>query len=389
MGKRKYKRVALVIGLLFFTMLFCGIQFGRLEAALETEKEFRMGQLITKYPELEQDIIEVFENSDPNKDKMLILAGKKLEEKYGYTKKYDQYRGLDVKNKSIAAKHRTGILLFLFGVTLVIGMILVSDEQKQFKLKVVENRTREELEELKSRNQVLLERLMKEEIETKALVTDISHQLKTPLSSLKMSYEIALSDDFTETEREAFLNQGKEEIRKLESLLEALLNLARLEKNMIEIKPESISIKKTLIAAVNSVYIKAFEKQIDIILEDFVEVKVLHDSRWTQEAFVNVLDNAIKYSEPKTSIKLKVTEMVTYILVEITDEGIGVAPNEYLNIFKRFYRGQSEKVQGLEGSGVGLYLARKILEEQGGSICVKAGIRAGSVFQITLPKAMQ
>jgi signal transduction histidine kinase len=154
---------------------------------------------------------------------------------------------------------------------------------------------------------------------------------------------------------------------------------------MIEIKPTSYSIKTTLKESVSTVFMKAFDKNIEIITEEFEDINILHDPKWTREAFVNVLDNAVKYSESGTSINLRVQKLINYIIVEIEDEGIGIDKSDYTKIFKRFYRGNAKKVVESEGSGVGLYLVRRILEEQGGSIRVKKSLSGGSVFQLTLP----
>lgn len=154
---------------------------------------------------------------------------------------------------------------------------------------------------------------------------------------------------------------------------------------MIRLEPVYESLKKTLQGAVSSVYMKAYRKNIAISVSEFEDENVLQDPRWTQEALVNILDNAVKYSAPNTAVEIRVEPMVSYYLIEIEDQGIGIPKEEKNQIFKRFYRGRSSAVQETDGSGVGLYLTRKILEEQGGSICVKSG-RKGCIFQITYPK---
>lgn len=366
MDKREYKRVVLIMGLLFLTMLLCGLLFFFMDKELQSEKERIMGQLLVNHPEMEQEIIGAFKKPDSKSAINDKAVGRKLNEKYGYE---DWYRGIE----SAEIKYMAAALLIMLGVSVLTGFILVNALHKHYLQKQEEEKTREQIKELRDNNQVLLERLTIEEEETKALVTDISHQLKTPLASLKMSYEIAQSDKFTEAEKSVFLKQGRNEINKLEVLLEALLNLARLEKNMIQIKPELSNIKKTVFSAVNSIYIKAHDKQIDIVAEEFEDITVMHDPRWTQEALVNILDNAVKYSKPQTTVRIKVSVMVTYIIIEIADEGIGIPAKDFSNIFKRFYRGNSEIAKNSEGSGVGLYLVRKIIEEQGGSVCAKAG----------------
>lgn len=95
-----------------------------------------------------------------------------------------------------------------------------------------------------------------------------------------------------------------------------------------------------------------------------------HDIKWTKEAIVNVLDNAIKYSPKDSQIQITMEKQIHFFRIEIRDEGIGIKKEEINRIFQRFYRGKQEVIKQAEGSGVGLYLTRKILEEQGGNITV-------------------
>ena len=149
---------------------------------------------------------------------------------------------------------------------------------------------------------------------------------------------------------------------KLENLTKSLIQLSRLETNMILLEPVKASLKKTLQSAVNSVYMKAFQKNITLSVNEFQDEEVMQDPRWTQEALVNILDNAVKYSSPQSAVEIRVEPMVSYFLIEIEDQGMGIPKEERNQVFKRFYRGKSSAVQEIDGSGVGLYLTRKIVE---------------------------
>lgn len=232
----------------------------------------------------------------------------------------------------------------------------------------------------------LKRRLEGEKENTKELVTDISHQLKTPVAALKLGHELLRDESLTEEERQEFLERNGREIMRLSQLLETLSNLSMLEADMIRLSPRDASLKETLIRAVNGIYIKAEEKQIEIELADFEAVRLVHDVRWTAEAISNVLDNAVKYSPSGTKVQIRVEAMVSYVFIEVEDEGIGIAKSEYPDIFKRFYRGSDSVVESQEGAGVGLYLVRKILEEQGGSVRAYQAHGGGTVIQIMLPK---
>lgn len=144
--------------------------------------------------------------------------------------------------------------------------------------------------------------------------------------------------------------------------------------------------KEKLVRAVNGVYLKANEKHIEIEMEPFEDIKICHDVKWTAEAFANVIENSVKYSPEGSRVKIRVEPYISYISVEVEDQGIGVDKEEYVHIFKRFYRGKEAERTVSEGAGVGLYLVRKILEEQGGNVRVLKSGASGTTFQMVLPK---
>lgn len=251
-----------------------------------------------------------------------------------------------------------------------------------------------ELEALGNTIAIWREESRKEREGVKSLVTDISHQLKTPVAALKASVEILQQEDLQKEEREEFLRRCSQQLRGLENLLSALIQISRMETGMIEIKKESLSIFQTLVDAVSRVYVKAEEKEIEIELESEEELESLklpHDKKWLCEAFINLLENAIKYSPRGKHVTIRMAKRITFLRIEIEDEGIGIAKGEYHQIFKRFYRGSAKEVQEEEGSGVGLYLTREIISRHGGTVSVHSRERmakeqdSGSVFVIQLP----
>lgn len=245
--------------------------------------------------------------------------------------------------------------------------------------------TFETLNELGYYLEDMQERLREEENNTKSLITDISHQLKTPLASLRMCHELTMTENLTEEEKNEFQEQEKQEIEKLELLLNELVKLSRLENHMVQIQAEQQNIQQTIAEAVSLVYGKAKGKQIDIQVELLANVSILHDKKWTAQALANVLDNAIKYSDNGSIIRVSVKLLITNVLIEIEDWGIGILPEEIHNIFKRFYRGKEATRKVKDGVGVGLYLSRLIIELQGGTILAKRKQEKGTIFQITLP----
>lgn len=228
------------------------------------------------------------------------------------------------------------------------------------------------------------EYLSEERDNTKTLVTDISHQLKTPVSALKTCFSMYLEAD-TPEEKEEFLNRSQLQMDKLEALISSLIQISRLETSLITLNQEPVTLTDLLLGAVNSIYHKASAKEISIETDDFDDMALKLDWKWTTEALVNILDNAVKYSPVGSCILIRVQSLFSFVRIEFEDEGIGISPEERNHIFQRFYRGSKEEVRKTEGTGVGLYLTRKILEDQGGTVTVQPAARHGSIFVVQLP----
>lgn len=250
----------------------------------------------------------------------------------------------------------------------------------------IRSQLQEQLERVGYAVEVYKNQLEDEKENTKSMITDISHQLKTPVSALGLSLDLLGDEQITEEEKREFLERGKQEVEKLKQLMGTLVNLSRLEADMIRLEPVKASLKATLVRAVNGIYFKAEEKKIEIEMKEFSDMELLHDPRWTAEAISNVLDNAVKYSPGGSTVRIRVESMVSYVFIEVEDEGIGIEKCEYQNIFKRFYRGKKPEVEAQEGAGVGLYLVRKIFEEQGGNVCAVPAHHRGTVIRMMLPK---
>lgn len=226
--------------------------------------------------------------------------------------------------------------------------------------------------------------LAEERDHTKTLVTDISHQLKTPISALKTCFSMYLEADTAEEQKE-FLERCQLQMDKLESLTASLIQISRLETSLITLQKEPVFLRELLTQAVNAVYHRAAQKEIFISTCDFEDLTLNLDRKWTTEAFVNLLDNAVKYTPPGGEIRLRVQPLFTFVRIELEDNGIGIPKEEQNHIFRRFYRGSRKEVRKADGSGVGLYLTRKILEEQGGTVTVRPAPVQGSIFVVQLP----
>ncbi len=241
----------------------------------------------------------------------------------------------------------------------------------------------EQLQKIGRSMKIKTEALDNEHDNTKSLVTDISHQLKTPISALKSCFSVYSVSDSAE-ERNEFIDRCDTQINKLETLAGSLINVSRLETGMMDLHTDNAGITEILINAVNSVYYAALKKDIMINTEEFSDITVLADKKWTSEAIANILDNAVKYSPANSEIKIRVEKLFSFVRIEIQDEGIGIPREERNKVFGRFYRGSSEIIKKEEGSGIGLYLARRIIEHTGGTVSLRPAPHKGTIFTVQL-----
>lgn len=216
----------------------------------------------------------------------------------------------------------------------------------------------------------------------KGLISDISHQIKTPLANILMYNSTLIERELTKEQQKKFLNNMKIQIIKLQWLMESLIKMSRLETGMISLNLSIYSIDETIAQALSGIYLKAQQKNINISVECKNNIKFPHDKKWTSEAIFNILENALKYTSNGGSIDIKVNPWEMFTKIDIIDSGIGIDECQINNIFKRFYRGTN--VQEIEGVGIGLYITREIISRQNGYIKVKSEKGVGSTFSIFL-----
>ncbi|MDI7816788.1 HAMP domain-containing sensor histidine kinase [Clostridioides difficile] len=407
-----------VLSVLIITLMFILFEYNRLHKLYEYQiknTQSIVGVLIDKYPNDEIDIVKSIYNSDYSK----VDIGEKAFKKFGYglENKMSNDKNFGLYLKSF---FRESVLIFLvmfIVVTSIIYYFIRYINKRLSKIYFIVDKMSQEnylkdttdledtgylveyneyfkegtfskinncLYELNRSLKIKFIKLEKEKESVKSLVTDISHQLKTPLASLKLYNTLLIEEELDEDEAQEFLLTNKNSINKLENLINSLVNISRLEISMINIKKEDNDIKNTILNAIKSVVPKAKIKNITLNINEFDSMIIPHDKKWTEESIFNVLDNAVKYTQINGEINISVEETVNYFKIIIEDNGSGIKKSEFNNIFKRFYRGISEEVESIEGSGLGLYLSRKILEEQGGNIIVSSKVGVGSKFSLFL-----
>lgn len=218
--------------------------------------------------------------------------------------------------------------------------------------------------------------------EMQSLISDISHQVKTPVANLRMYHDILESRDLTGGERETLVGQLGRQVEKLDFLMQALVKLSRLEAGVIGLKPERALLSDILARALGDVCLKAEQKGIALSVDCPEELSVWCDPKWTAESFFNVIDNGVKYTQAGGRLHVTARRQELFVMVSVNDNGPGISEEETARIFRRFYRG--EKAGGEEGIGIGLFLAREIVSRQGGYIVVKSREGQGAEFQIFL-----
>ena len=219
--------------------------------------------------------------------------------------------------------------------------------------------------------------------ELQTLVSDISHQVKTPVSNLKMATDTMLGKPMTEAERIDFIHGIRSQTDKLDFLFQALVKTSRLETGVIQLDKKRGRLFDTVAQAMSGIVYEAEQKKIYVFVDCSEDFVVSHDSKWTSEAIFNLLDNAVKYTETGGKITVSVVLWEMYVEIKVTDTGKGISESNQAAIFQRFYR--EEEVHEQQGIGIGLYLAREIVTRQGGYIRVISEPGKGSEFSIMLP----
>ncbi|WP_304634984.1 sensor histidine kinase KdpD [uncultured Oscillibacter sp.] len=227
-------------------------------------------------------------------------------------------------------------------------------------------------------------RVDEERRELQTLVSDISHQVKTPVANLKMVTDTLLAKPVTEQERRDFLQGIRSQTDKLEFLVQSMGKASRLETGAITLEKKDVPLLDTLAQAMSGIVYGAEQKGISVEVQCPDDLRVSHDSKWTAEALFNLLDNAVKYTPAGGKISVSVEQWEMHVKLDVTDTGKGIPESRQAAIFRRFYR--EEEVHDQPGVGIGLYLAREIVTRQGGYIKVASEVGRGSTFSVFLPR---
>lgn len=225
--------------------------------------------------------------------------------------------------------------------------------------------------------------------EIQKLISEIAHQMRTPLTNietyagfLRESLEKKAENDDLHMEY-SYVSAIEESERKLYFLVESFIKMSRLEQHIIQIRKEAAYPAKTVQNALGQIQSRAEQKKIQFTVNLLPEAQCPHDTNWLGEAIYNILDNAVKYSEIGGEIEVSMWETEMFLKIQVRDYGIGIQAGEENRIFQRFYRGKNVTTQ--EGFGIGLYLAREIINLHSGFVVVRR-MQPGVQLEVSLPR---
>ena len=216
------------------------------------------------------------------------------------------------------------------------------------------------------------------------LLSDISHQLKTPLSSLILYNDIMVNKELSSEQRADFLAKQHSQLERMQWLIYSILKLAKLDAKSIAFHKEPQSLNETMHNAMDALESKAGQAGVEIYFRETAEVVFVHDRQWMEEALINIVKNGIEHTDRGGQIVLNVMENPLYRRITVTDTGAGIREEDLPNIFKRFYKGSSSP-KG-DSLGIGLALAKSIVESHNGVIEVQSQVGVGTTFSLTFIK---
>ncbi len=221
-----------------------------------------------------------------------------------------------------------------------------------------------------------------------AFVSDVSHELRTPLTVIQSAVGLL------ERARERLdpleiraLELADGELRRIRGMVEELLTLAQLDAWQYQLEVGPTDLNRIVQTAMESVESKASRFGIEVHFDGAAEHRCVCDAQKLYQVFLNLLDNAIKYSDPGDRVDVKIEEGISSLTVEVKDTGVGIPEEDLAQLFERFYRVDKDRSRATGGSGLGLAISRQIVEMHGGELSVESEVGEGSTFRVRLPKA--
>lgn len=391
---RKYLLKSLCV-IMFFIILLClvnKVEYNKYKYNTNQKINGIVAKIQEKYPEIEkEEIIEILNSN--NKDNLF--------NEYGYDINKDSYinQNNEVYIKFNILKIFILLLSFMILIYLFVRYYFKRDNEIEKIIKCLEkinqknyeidinDVSEDKLSILKHeiyKTTVMLkentEKANQDKINLKNSLQDISHQLKTPLTSSIIMLDNIIDDLENDIEiKPEFIKKVKKDISKISFLIQSILKLSMFESNTITFIRKEIPVKKIINSSIENIENLCDLKNIKIVVKDRSKNKIYCDYRWQVEALTNILKNAVDYSFNDSIIIVEVDKNNTYTQIKIKDFGKGMSEDETINIFKRLYKGKNSSS---DSNGIGLSLAKAIIEKDNGRVIVKSLKGEGTTFSI-------
>ena len=360
-----------------------------------------VGNIVSKYPELEKDIVSVITQA---KNKENTDLGAKVLQKYNYDSSTNLSQEPIVQN-NIYKMLKINILFITFVFICLITIsfyffikiyrdikdmtdyVYHSSEGREYEMK---NKNQEGQigllkTEIMKMTTVLKEKvalLHSEKIFLNDTISDISHQLKTPMTSLMLLTDL-MYNDLDKEKKIEFLDRTNAQLSRMDWLIKSMLKLSKLEAKVIDFKTDKVNINELIKRSISPLLVPIELRNISLNINGDKEASYTGDIEWSSEALSNIIKNCIEHTKEGGTLDITYEENPIYSEIIIKDNGEGIDKDDIQNIFKRFYKGKNSKSDSV---GIGLAMAKSIIESQNGDIYVKSKKNRGSEFHITFHK---
>ena len=398
-NKESFKKVVitgliliLISSLTIFIVL--SIQYKNYEKIVNLTISNLIDEIMEKYPETdEQELIRII-NSENQEQKDEVLS------KYGYTNNISYIKELE-NSMNTSIRINIAIIVLLGVIAIIVALIYTNKRDKSlrsinkyldkvnngnYELKIEDNgedeisRLRNELYKTTILLRESAENSEKEKTNLSNSLADISHQLKTPLTSIRIMLDnIEENPNMDEKTRNEFIEEISRQIDWISSLVISLLKLAKFDAGAIIMQDTQINVKKLIDNVINNLAIMIDIKNIKIEEKIDEDVILRADYNWQLEALTNIIKNCIEHSKEDSKIKIEVENNSIFVKIKITDEGEGIAKEDLSHIFERFYKSKQVSENSI---GIGLSLAKTIIEKENGYIKVDSELGKGTTFEI-------
>ena len=393
------------IVLLFITILLCGgvtiLTVNIIKIKVVENNQAIIGKILTELPKMEEEIIDIITQGNSKEN---LSLGKDILSKYNYDE------NISLANEPIISesiKYIFNINWIFVSIILILCLVLAlyyfrkiyedikdmtdyvynSSEGRNFDMK---NRNQEGQIGLLKTELIKMINILKEKVELlnnekiflNEVISDISHQLKTPMTSLIILNDLMYEDLPKETKIE-FLDKIKSQLNRMEWLIKSMLKLSKVEAKVIDFEKKEVKVSELIKKSISPSLISMEIKNIELTVNGDENISYIGDINWSCEAFVNIIKNCIEHTDTNGKINISYEENPLYCEVVIKDSGEGIDKKDLPHIFKRFYKGKSSKDDSV---GIGLAMAKSIIESQNGDIYVKSEKNKGSEFHIIFHK---